>query len=116
MSFVNRDALIIYPKQPVFDWANRIFEENEDYGPVDLTRHDSGTVFLIEEQPSPEDFEDWIQANYEFFFMTMLEHWTPEESLWPESVSFPMFQEWFHAVYHSMVLDVEEDPLEQEEY
>ncbi len=115
MSFVNRDALILYPKQALYDWANRIFGENEDYEPVDFTRHESGTVFLIEELYSPEQFEEWIKDNYEFFFMNMVEQWTPDETLWPTEVSYPMFQDWFHAVYHSMVLDVEETPLEREE-
>ncbi|MBX7059623.1 MAG: hypothetical protein K1X75_16280 [Leptospirales bacterium] len=115
MSLVNRDVLILYPKQALYDWANRIFAENENYGPVDLTRHESGTVFLIEELDSPEHFDRWIQENYEFFFMRMVEEWTPEESLWPKEVSFPMFQDWFHAVYHSMVIDVEEAPLERED-
>ena len=115
MSLVNRDALILYPKQALYDWANRIFEENEDYGEVDLTENDAGTVFLIEELESPDDFEDWIRANYEFFFMAMVEQWTPEQSLWPEKVSFSMFQEWFHAVHQSMVFDVEQEPLEREE-
>lgn len=62
---INRSALIIYPGQPIYDWANRIFNENEDYGPVDLAEHDAATVYLIEELDSPEDFEEWMQANYE---------------------------------------------------
>lgn len=115
MSLINRDALILYPKQALYDWANRIFREKVDYGPVDLARHDAGTIFLIEEQDSEESFGLWLEENYEFFFVTMLSLWTPDESLWPTEVSFPMFQDWFHAVYQSMVIDVEEAPLEREE-
>ncbi|MCB1172431.1 MAG: hypothetical protein KDK39_02645 [Leptospiraceae bacterium] len=115
MILVNRTAMILYPKQVLYDWANKTFKEEFDYGTTDPYEHDSGTVFLIEEQDAPADFEVWIENNYEYFFAVMLEHWTPEPSLWPQEMNYPMFRDWFHVVIHTMVADCEEEPLLRED-
>lgn len=115
MQYINRDAMILYPRQALYDWANDIFEEDMDYGKINPYEHDTGTIFLIEELDSPEDFDSWINSNYKYFFAEMLEHWTPANELWPETISYTMFQEWFHVVYHSMIADSKEVPLLRDE-
>ncbi len=115
MSLINRDAMLIFPKQPLYDWQNYIFSRapltfgNEPFG------HEKGIVFLIPEMDDSTHFEKWIQKNYKEFFEELLFGWCTDESLWPSKRNHKMFREWFHVSYQSMVQDTMDIPLEQDE-
>ena len=115
MSLINRDAMIIYPKQPLYDWMNLIFTEKLNFDDKDYFGHERGTVFLIPELEDFEHFEKWIQKNFKEFFEESLNGWCTEESLWPKKRNHKLFREWFHVTYQSMVIDVLEESIEHEE-
>lgn len=114
MSLVNRCAMIVFPKSPVYDWVNRIFPD-DPIEPGDPYDHDEGTVFLIPEIESVEEFEEWIYENYRVFFEGLLEEWCVDETLWPKDLSFDTFKDWYHINFQTLVYDTLEDELLREE-
>ncbi len=112
---INRDALILFPKQPLFDWVNYIFDDEEIKGSEPLT-HDEGDVFLLPEFDHPDETIEYLKDNYIAFFKHELFEWTPDENLWPEKLTWEMFQEWFSYSIQSMVIDTLDEKIEKDEY
>lgn len=115
MSLINRDAMIVFPKQSLYDWQNRIFPEDLISIGTDPFGHEEGHVFLIPQMDDSAHFEKWIKKNYKDFFENLLFEWCTDESLWPSNRTYKMFIEWFHVSYQSMVQDTIGTPIEQDE-
>lgn len=107
---INRDAVIIFPKQPLMDWVNTIFTDDKIECPK-LMAHDEANVYLIPETDCPEDALKEVKANFELFFTEELNHWCVDDSLWPKKLTWKMFNDWFHYSVQSMVFDVLEEPI-----
>ena len=73
---------------------------------------EGGTVYLIPEVDG--DFEIWLQHNYRAIFEHELWAWHTDESFWPKDRSFKAFQTLFKVRFHSVVLDMEEGPIERD--
>jgi hypothetical protein len=48
-------------------------------------------------------------------FEAQLDGWYRVPSSWPVNRDFDMFQLWFECRFHSMLVDLCEDPLERDE-
>ncbi len=107
---INRDALIIFPKQPLIDWVNSLDDENITDCPKLLT-HDEGNVYLIPETHYHGEALELIKDNVTYFFEEELNSWYTDESLWPKELTWEMFQEWFHISIQSVVIDTLDEPL-----
>jgi len=112
LEYINRDVLIIFPKQPLIDWASTIFPNDEVKCPA-LMANDKGNVYLIAEAYNSESALEEVRANFEVFFHEELGNWTYDESLWPKKITWKMFNEWFNYSVQSMVLDVLDEPIEK---
>jgi hypothetical protein len=107
---LNRAVLIVRPKQPYIDWAAGL----DDSGLVP-DAEDEQTVYLI---PSYEDDDEaWeiVEEVYETVFENELYDWHTDESAWPQDRDFAMFQEWFDIELHSVVEDLCDDELLEDE-
>lgn len=100
---VNRNAIVIKPKRPFFDWLKGLYPRRE----LVLTK-DEANVYLIREYDSNEQIAAWISRNFDRFFQNELNDWHTDEKDWPQQRTFSMFKEWFDFEIHSMVLDMEE--------
>lgn len=100
---VNRNALVVEPKQPFVDWINACPDTTDKVHLNELT--DNCTVFLIPEQIYNAD--DWLKENYKAIFAYKLESWYTDTELWPKDFSFRNFQQYFNVQYVSMVVDLE---------
>ena len=100
---INRNAIVVTPKQALFDWINGIYPES----PVSGNDDDEGTVYL----DSNEAVEKWLSRNFDDIFQNELNNWHQDENDWPKKRTFKMFKEWFTYNIHSMVLDMEETPV-----
>lgn len=105
LEHINRDALIIYPKQAFMDWVNTIFPEEKVECPK-LMAHDEANVYLIPETNNSEDALKEVEANFELFFVEELNEWCVDDSLWPKQLTWKLFNEWFRFSVQSMVIDV----------
>ncbi len=105
---INRNAIVIKPKKPFFDWLNDLYP---DY-PV--TDKEEANIYLIREMDSNEQIERWLKKNFERIFQNELNDWHTDEDDWPENRTFGTFQEWFGYEIHSMILDLEETMITKE--
>jgi len=113
---LNRAALILIYKQPAVDWINAADPYDIGYQATLADTNFDKKVYLISEQ-SAEDVEHWIRLNYLELFKSELDSWYQDSALWPEKLTYTLFQSWFDYACHSMIIDTvsEESLLDDEE-
>jgi len=102
---INRNAIVVKPKQALFDWVNSIYPES----PVEAAHE--GTVYLVKENDSNEAIEKWLKKNYDNIFQNELNNWHTDEKDWPQKRTYKQFTEWFDVEIHSMIVDLEETAI-----
>jgi hypothetical protein len=113
---INRSAVILLPKQPFLDWIERV-----DPVPTGTTLEElrkDQNVFLVssDKVPFPSDVRMWVNQRWRILFEHSLNEWFTDETMWPKSRTRKMFHEWFDIEFHSMVWDMEDEPLAYEEW
>ena len=89
------------PKQPYLDWA----AGSDDSGLVPDPR-DEQTVYLIPSFESDEEGWKIVKQVYSEVFERELDAWHTVETAWPQNRDFKMFQDWFEIELHSVVEDL----------
>lgn len=112
---INRDALILFPKQPLFDWVNSIFKDQKIECPEPLA-HDEGNIYLLPEMDHYSYTVEFLKENFEVFFEKELFEWCTDENDWPKKLTWEMFEEWFHYSIQSMVEDTLEEEIIKDEF
>lgn len=100
---INRNAIVVKPKQALFNWINFIYPDE----PVEAG-DDEGTVYLVKEKNSNEAIEKWLKKNYDKIFQNELNNWHTDENDWPHKRTYKLFKDWFDVEIHTMILDLEE--------
>jgi hypothetical protein len=114
MFLINRSVAIIKPKQPYIDWANSVVDEDEQYSVDDFSTDCS--VILLPVVDSDEHAEVFIKEMFQDVFEMELLSWMADDEIWPENITYKMFQEWFDVEFHSMVFDLFQDDIEKDPY
>ncbi|NQT18381.1 MAG: hypothetical protein HQ592_01660 [Planctomycetes bacterium] len=104
---VNRCAVVLEPTEVYLAWAKEIPEPDEGLELDDIMQ--DSTCYLIPEIDS--DPENWLRRNYAAMFVSELESWCTDESLWPEDRSFKKFKRFFRVRFHSIVIDMGNDAI-----
>ena len=107
---VNRNAIILKPKQAFLDWLQATDPDKEN----PLTILDEHNVYLIREMDSNDDVRRWVKKHFDQLFVNELNDWFTDEGLWPKNRTYSLFTSWFDVEVHSMVLDMEEGPVEKD--
>jgi hypothetical protein len=102
---INRNAFIIRPKAPFFNWLSTVFPEE------DIDKKEECNVYLLREMDHNGQIHDWIKRNFGDIFENELNDWYTDEAKWPSNRDIKMFNEWFEIEVHSMVLDIEETEI-----
>ena len=102
---IDRNAILVRPRQPFFDWIGKIYPKEPQ---PEMEEH---TIYLIREMGSNEEIRRWLSKHFDEIFVNELNDWHTEEKDWPEKRSFRMFSQWFDVEIHSMILDLEEIPV-----
>ncbi len=105
---VDRYAIVVEPTNAYAEWARSCPGSASDEV-LSILDDEGGTVYLIPEVD--EDFETWLQQNYQALFEHELWAWHTDESSWPKDRSFKAFQTLFKVRFHSVVLDTSENPI-----
>ena len=88
---LNRDAIIVKAKQPLFDWLN-----NVEPGERVLTVNDASPhVYLIDEVDDISDLEKWLKKNFQQIFLLEISSWHLLEDDYPKEITFKSFKTWF---------------------
>lgn len=107
---IDRNAIIVKPKKPFFEWLNSVFPEDNAYHDKD-----ENSIYLIREMDSNEEIRNWLKKNFGKLFENELNDWYTDEDKWPQHRTYKMFSEWFDVEIHSMVLDLEDFPISKSE-
>ncbi len=111
MQPINRNAIIVSAKNPLIDWVNTLDPKNPMPYRNPLA-YDESTVYLIDVLDTEEDFREWLSENYLEIFEEELYSWITDDSLWPNPLTFDLFNTWISVSYQSMVMDMSlEEPL-----
>jgi len=107
---LNRHLTVVRLKQPFVDWVN----EADPYpGGSRLTLKEVNEdlpTFLIHDYAC-EDLEGWLEQHYETLFAELLEQWYVDDALWPQDITLQLFKTWCDVGIHSMVIDLVDEPL-----
>jgi hypothetical protein len=106
---MNRNAILVRPKKPFYDWVNTHFKDDNLTTPLE-----ENTIYLIREMASNEEIRKWIKRNFDKVFVNELNNWYTDETGWPKNRNYKMFCDWFEFEVHSMILDLETLPLAKE--
>jgi hypothetical protein len=98
---INRSVLIVRPKQPFLDWAEGL----DDSGLLPDVDEEQ-TVYLIPEFGDDDDAQAILEKVYREVFENELWEWHTDESAWPAKRDLETFREWFTIELHSVVEDL----------
>ena len=112
---INRDVLILKPKQAFFNWVQKVFEDElmKEGHPF---AHDESNIYLIPEFNNHEEGLEYLKKNYKPYMAEELEGWVLDDNEWPKDFSWKRFQEFFHISIQSVVYDTLEEPILKEEF
>jgi hypothetical protein len=112
---INRNLIIIRFKQPFVDWVNEADPSPSNSRMSREEVNDDSPAFLIHDYAS-EDFENWLEECYELLFEQVLGEWYVDPSLWPQDRTLKLFKAWCDVEVHSMVTDMLDAPLEDDDF
>jgi hypothetical protein len=109
---INRNAVIIKPKQPFLLWAKSLPGEVVSISLDDLRK--DCIVILIPEVTNDEEATAFIEDMYKEIFEMELGSWYGDETMWPKNRSLEMFRDWFDIEIHSEIFDALDEEIEKE--
>jgi hypothetical protein len=112
MELVNRNVVIINPKQPFLEWVN---SDPTLSSPVSMEYlQQDCTAVLVPDQYGLEDMVDYLEPFKPSLFELELEGWNLDPATWPVERTNEVFDAWFELEAHSMVWDAADAPIEKE--
>lgn len=114
---INRAALVLRYKSPAVQWINDA-DPRPDSRTLSLDEvNEDQLVYLIrdEDADSPSHVEKWVRRNFKSLFENELSGWYTDPSLWPNPLTYQLFQGWFEVECHSMVVDTVGEVIKSEE-
>jgi hypothetical protein len=113
MITINRAAIVVRPGQPFLDWLHRADPTSNELSLEDLRREP--TVYLVPECENEEEVRKYLEEACGPIFEEQLDGWYRVPSSWPNRRDLDAFDRWFEWSFHSMVIDLCNHPLLQEE-
>ena len=109
---INRSALVIKVKQPFLDWLKLLPDPSKVT--LEEANRDS-TVYLLSELWSDDAQEEMLKLFFGIIFEDQLNGWWTEKQDWPKKRDFALFKKWFDVELHSIVHDLVDAPLEDDD-
>jgi hypothetical protein len=112
---LNRAAITLKLTQIAVDWVNTADVDDDDFKMNVSQANEESTVYLIPSEAA-DNIEMWLEQNYKILFENELENWYTDEKLWPRYRTYKMFKNWFKVDCNSVVLDLVNDVLIDDEF
>lgn len=109
---LNRGVVIVTPKQPYREWAERLDENGPGLLPGGEGERN---IYLIPPFVTDDDAWEILEDHYEQIFDNELGDWHNDPDAWPQNRTFELFQQWFHVEFHSVVEDLCDYELSDED-
>ena len=113
MITLNRTAIVVRPGQPFLDWLHGADPTSIELRVEDLRREP--TVYLLPECENEGEVREYLEEVCGQIFEEQLDGWYRVPSSWPGRRHLDAFDHWFEWSFHSVVVDLCDDPLLQEE-
>ena len=113
MRALNRSAIVVHPRLPFLEWLHAV-----DPTSASLTLADLGqepTIYLVPDDGDPEAADEYLGTVFHIIFENQLDGWWRDRTTWPTTRSLGTFKRWFDCQFHSMLLDLTDEPLVEED-
>jgi len=107
---LNRGVVIVRPAQPFLDWAASLDDSGMAPDP-----DDEQTVYLIPGYEDEDEAWEILEDFYAEIFERELFGWHTDEEAWPQDRDLEMFKRWFQIELHSVVEDLCDYAIEEED-
>jgi hypothetical protein len=109
---LNRSALIVKAKQPFLKWLCSL----PDPAKVTLKELNwDSTLYLLPEYTFESEEEEILAHYFDLIFEEELSGWWTNEADWPADRGLDTFKKWFDFEFQSMIVDIVDAPLTDEE-
>ena len=110
---INRVALILRPSTKLLSWA--ISEDPSLAADIDPEETDDlSSVFLLPDFDEMDAAEEWLEANFQSILESLLEEWIPNETAWPEPLSFEHLDQFSDYAFTNIVIDTQDQSYDDE--
>src|SRR5450759_3864405 len=113
MNTINRSAVIVMPAKAFLDWLHRVDPTSADLTLEDLRREP--TIYLLPEYDTDQQARGHLKEVCGEIFEEQLNGWYRVPSVWPVDRDFDTFNGWFEYRFHSMLVDLCEEPVVHDE-
>ncbi|WP_281646542.1 hypothetical protein [Parendozoicomonas sp. Alg238-R29] len=111
MKMLNRSALRLRAKPAFLEWCASVAPDDADeLAALKAQLEQTGTVYLVPEVESEQDFMDAVVENAQDILTNELMAWCVDNSLWPE-LSAELLENWFTIDTELMCFDLSNQPL-----
>jgi hypothetical protein len=113
MDAINRSAVIVMPAQPFLNWLHRVDPTSAELSLEDLRREP--TIYLLPEYDTEEEARGYRREYCSEIFEEQLDGWYRVPPVWPVDRTFDTFIRWFECSFHSVLVDLCDEPLMRDE-
>ena len=113
MITINRTGIVVMPGQPFLDWLHRADPTSGGLSLDDLRREPA--IELLPECENQEEAREYLEELCSEILEEQLDGWYRVPSSWPSHRDLGACNHWFAWSFHSMVVDLCDDRLLQEE-
>ena len=107
---IDRSAIVVRAKQPFLDWLLQLPDPVSPDMALERVNHEPH-IYLLPEYGFESEQDDLIAHFYGMIFEAELEGWWTDETDWPSDRTVDMFKQWFDLTFHSMIEDLVDAPL-----
>ena len=115
LNIPNRNVLYLAPKQPLIDWVNHVFPDDQPERLEHPLAHENANIYLIPATETPEESVEWLKYNFRPILDEELLEWCTDTEDWPEPFTWEMFRTWFVISIQTMVFDTVDEEIERED-
>lgn len=108
---LNRSIAIVRVKAPFKEWL-RSLPDSEDTTLQEINSDNS--TYLLPTYELGYEQEEILRHFFEAIFEDQLNDWWTAEKDWPRKRTFETFRKWFDVELHSCVVDLVDEPLEDD--
>jgi hypothetical protein len=109
---LNRCVITVKAKKPFFDWIQTL---PEAAGMTLDELNEDGIAYLLPDLEDDDDLESILPQCFDLIFEEELIGWRTDEKMWPVVRDLPTFLSWFDVQRRSIVIDLVDAPLKDDE-
>lgn len=112
MKMLNRSALRLRARPAFLEWCASVAPgDAKELAALNAQLEQTGTVYLIDEVESEQDFISAVAENAKDILTNELGAWCLDTALWPEVLNLELLENWFFIDTELMCFDLSAKPL-----